>query len=139
MKRSLSLKKYLSSALMWLCPFVGLELLMVVLRLAKAAEASQFAWITLANIALLLLPGGYYLALFLLFKKKSEGITPTDGVIVNWEAGFFRFTGRVILQADGTEYATSAYFDQNEAKEMVGKTVSYAVIDDTLFLFEIKD
>ena len=73
------------------------------------------------------------------FKKKCESATPVDGVIANWEAGFFRYTGAVIVNVDDKEYSTSAYFSNEEAKEMVGKTVSYAIISDTLFIYEVKE
>ncbi len=55
------------------------------------------------------------------------------------EGGFFRYTGAVIIKTDDKEYSTSAYFSQEEAKEMVGKKVSYAIISDTLFIYEIKE
>ena len=73
------------------------------------------------------------------FKKKCESVTPVDGVIANWEAGFFRYTGAVIVKVDDKEYSTSAYFSNEEAKEMVGKTVSYAIISETLFIYEVKE
>ena len=77
--------------------------------------------------------------MFFVFKKKCESATPVDGVIANWEAGSFRYTGAVIVKVDDKEYSTSAYFSNEEAKEMVGKTVSYAIISDTLFIYEVKE
>lgn len=134
----LSLKKYLIFALKWLCPFAFLEILICLLRFTGIADGTLFAMVSVANIVCRLLPGAYYLIMFFVFKKKCENFMPTDAVITNWEAGFFRYTGGVIANVDGKEYATSAYFTQEEAKEMVGKNVSCAIIDDTLFIYEIK-
>ena len=135
--KKLTLSKYLTTALKWLTPFALLEILICVLHFSGIAEATLFALINIANFICLLLPGGYYLTMFFVFKKKCESATPVDGVIANWEAGFFRYTGAVIVKVDDKEYSTSAYFSNEEAKEMVGKTVSYAIIADTLFIYEI--
>ena len=137
--KKLTLSKYFMTALKWLTPFALLEILICVLHFSGIAEATLFALINIANFICLLLPGGYYLTMFFVFKKKCESATPVDGVIANWEAGFFRYTGAVIVKFDDKEYSTSAYFSNEEAKEMVGKTVSYAIISDTLFIYEVKE
>lgn len=135
--KKLTLSKYLTTSLKWLAPFAFLEILICVLYFSGIAEATLFAMINVVNFVCLLLPGGYYLTMFIVFKKKCENATPVDGVIVNWEAGFFRYTGAVIVKVDDKEYSTSAYFSNEEAKELVGKTVSYAIIADALFIYEI--
>lgn len=137
--KKITLFKYLTTALKWLTPFALLEILICVLHFTGIAEATLFALVNIANFICLLLPGGYYLTMFFVFKKKCESATPVDGVIANWEAGFFRYTGAVIVKVDEKEYSTSAYFSQEEAKEMVGKTASYAIIADTLFIYEVKE
>ena len=137
--KKLSLSKYLATSLKWLIPFVLLETLICVLHFSGIAQATLFAIVNVANFICLLLPGGYYLTMFFVFKKKCESATPVDGVIANWEAGFFRYTGAVIVKVDDKEYSTSAYFSNEEAKEMVCKTVSYAIIADTLFIYEIRE
>lgn len=137
--KKLTLSKYLTVAIKWLTPFALLEILICVLYFTGIAEATLFAMISVVNFVFLLPFGAYYLTMFFVFKKKCEGATPVDGIIVNWEVGFIRYTGAVIVKADDKEYSTSAYFSQEEAKEMVGKTVSYAIIADTLFIYEIKE
>ncbi|MBR7116979.1 MAG: hypothetical protein IKC87_04645 [Clostridia bacterium] len=137
--KKLTLSKYLTTALRWLMPFALLEILACVLYFTGIAEGYLFAVVNVVDFVFLLLPGGYYLAMFFVFNKKSKSTTPEDGVIINWESGFFRYTGSVIVKVDGKEYSTAAYFSQEEAKEMVGKAVSYAIIADTLFIYEVKE
>ncbi len=77
--------------------------------------------------------------MFFIFKNKCQKIVPADGVITNWEQGFYRYTGSVIIKLNDNEYSTSAYFSTDECKELVGKSVSYAIINETLFIYEIKE
>ncbi len=135
----LSLKKYLSFALKWLIPFAFLEILICVLFFASIIKSGLFAFLFIISIICLLLPGAYFLTMFFIFKKKCKRFTPVDGVIANWQSGFYRYTGSVIIKADDKEYSTSAYFTNEECKELVGKSVSYAIIDETLFIYEIND
>lgn len=134
-----SLKKYLSMALRWLIPFVILELIIFVLYFTNIALGGIFAIVNLADIVCLLIPGIYYLIMFFVFKGKCKGGVPAEGVITNWSAGFWRYTGGVIIECDGKEYSTSAYFRDEECKGLVGKSVSYAIINETLFIYEIKE
>ena len=108
--KKLSLSKYLATSLKWLIPFVLLETLICVLHFSGIAQATLFAIVNVANFICLLLPGGYYITMFFVFKKKCESATPVDGVIANWEAGFFRYTGAIIVTVEDKEYSTSAYF-----------------------------
>ena len=135
----LSLKKYLSTALKWLTPFVFLELLICILYFTSITEAGLFAIINIVNIVCLLIPGAYFLIMFFVYKQKCKNFIPTEGVISNWETGFYRYTGSVIVKVDDKEYSTSAYFSNEECKELVGKNISYAIIDETLFIYEIKE
>lgn len=135
----LSLKKYLLSALNWLIPFAFLEILICFLYFTGNAGETLFACINITNFICLLPPGAYYLFMFFIYKKKCGNFTPTEGVIMNWEVGFFRGTGRVIVKVGEKEYSSSACFNHEEAKEMVGETISYAIIDDTLFIYGIKE
>ena len=136
---ALSLKKYLSSALKWLIPFVFLETLICLLYLTKVTQAELFTIVNIVNIVCLLIPGAYHLIMFFFFLKKCKNVTPTQGVISNWQAGFYRYTGSVIVKIDDNEYSTSAYFSNAECKELVGKTISFAIIGETLFIYEIKN
>ena len=134
----LSLKRYLSTALKWLIPFVLLEIFIFLLYFLRIAEAGLFAIVNVANLVCLLLPGTYFLVMFFVYKKKCKNFTPVEGVIANWEAGFYRYTGSVIIKVGDREYSTSAYFSNEECTELVGKSISYAIIDETLFIYDIK-
>jgi len=135
----LSLKKYLSMALKWLIPFVSLELIICTLYFTRIAESMLFAIINVVDVVFLLLPGAYFLIMFLVYKQKCKNFSPIEGIITNWEAGFYRYTGSVIVKVGDNEYSTSAYFSNEECKELVGRHISYAIIDEVLFIYEIKD
>ena len=136
---AISLKKYLSTAFKWLIPFVFLEILIFILYFTELVQAGLFAIINAMDIICLLLPGAYYLIMFFVFRVKSKNFTPLEGVISNWETGFYRYTGSVILKIEDNEYSTSAYFSNEECKKLVGKTIFYAIINDILFIYEIKN
>ena len=101
----LSLKKYLTAALKWLIPFLLLEFLIGILRLAGIAETESFALISAVNVLFLLLPGMCFLAMFFVFKKKCKSFIPAEGVIANWNSGFYRYTGSVIIKIDEKEFS----------------------------------
>ena len=134
----LSLKKYLSTSLKWLTPFVLLEILISILYFANVAQLGLFTVINIIDVVCLLIPGSYYLIMFFVFRSKRKNVIPVEGVISNWESGFYRYTGAVTIKIDDKTYSTSAYFSSDECKELVGKTISYAIIYETLFIFEIK-
>jgi hypothetical protein len=43
------------------------------------------------------------------------------------------------LKEGEQEFLSSEIFGRTEAKELVGRTVKYAVIDEILFIYEIKN
>ena len=136
----LSLKKYLSFALKLLIPFVITVLLCIGVCFVDRIDTGTFCLFVIPISSMILLfPGIYYLIMFFLYKKKCKNHTPTEGVIFNWETGFFRYSGSVIIKADDREYATSAYFSHEECKDLVGRTAFYAIIDEMLFIYQIKD
>ena len=135
----LSLKKYLSTALNCLIPFALLEILLFILYFTSDVPAGFFAIINVVDIICLLLPGTNYLIMFFVFKKKCKDFTPIEGIVSNWDAGFRRFTGCVIIKVGDNEFSTSAYFSHEECKELVVKTILYAIIDELLFIYSIKD
>ena len=135
----LSLRKYLGITLKWLALFAVIEVLLLVGWLTGVLETGIFLMITVAiNGVFTLLPAGYYFIMYLNFKNKCERYTPVEGVVSNWEAGFFQHTGSVMVKVDGNEYRSSAYFSSDEAKDLVGNSVLYAIIDEQLFIYEIK-
>ncbi len=135
----LSLRKYLSTALKWLIQFVLLETLICLLSFTKTIRTGVLVVVNIADFVCLLLPGMYFLIMFFIFKNKCKKVVPADGVITNWEQGFYRHTGGVIIKVNDNEYSTSAYFSTEECKDLVGKSVSYAIINETLFIYEIKE
>jgi len=135
----LSLKKYLIFALKWFLPFVFIGAICIVLLISGVIDTGMFLFIAVAiNGIFLLLPAGYYFAMYLSFRKKCEKYAPLKGVVANWEAGFYRYTGSIIVKVDDTEYSSSACFSYEECRELVGKTVSYAIIDEILIIYEIE-
>lgn len=136
----LSLKKYLTASLKWFAPFVFIGLVCLFLWLADTIDTGMFLFIAVVIDGIFLLPpAGYYFVMFLVFRKKCTNFTPVEGIVANWKTGFYRYTGSIIVNVDGKEYSTSAYFSNEECKELVGKTISYAIIGETLFIYEIKD
>ena len=134
----LSLHKYLISSLKWLASFLFILIFCFVLWFADVLSTSMLLLITVAIDGLFVfLPFAYYFAMFLIYKRKSKSYTPKEGKISNWEEGFFRYTASVIVCIDDNEYQSSAYFTPCEAKELVGKDITYALIDDTLFIYNI--
>ncbi len=135
----LSLSKYLETTLKWFALFAFIEVFLLFGWLTSALETGIFLFITVAiNGVCTLLPAVYYLVMYLNFKNKCERYTPVEGVVSNWEAGFFQRTGSVVVKVDGNEYWSSAYFSHDEAKDLVGKSVLYAIIDEILFIYETK-
>ena len=135
----LSLRRYLISAVKWLSLFIAMQALIIICLIFEVGKRGSIITASIISFLILLPFGIYYLFLFFYFKKKIKTAVPAEAVITNWAAGSFRYTGKVILNLDGKEYETASYFSQQEAKETVGKTVVYTIIDETLFIYEIKD
>ncbi len=136
----LSLKKYISSALKLFIPFLVVIVSCIVVCFIDTIDAGTFCAIIIPISSILLFfPAGYYFITFFIFKKKCKEYTPVEGVIFNWKASFYKYLGSVIIKIDDKEYATSAYFTHEECKNLVGKTILYAIIDETLFIYEVKE
>ncbi len=135
-----SLKKYLIYAFLFLAPFILIMGVCLLLNLTNGYKYSiTIAVVSLFSVLALLMPSLYYFYMYFKFKIKSKKITPTQGVISNWEHGFFRYTGAIIIKIDDKEYSTSAYFNYDDAKELVGKSILYSIIDEVLIIYEILD
>lgn len=136
----LSLKRYLMNSLKLLAIYAFIGVIGLLMCFVHNSDVEVFLAIAIpAASLLLLLPAGYYFVMFLVYKKKCMNFTPVEGVIANWEIGLFRHTGCVIVNVDGKEYSSPSYFSYYDCKELVGKTISYAIIDETLFIYEVKD
>lgn len=136
----LSLKKYLFTSFVRFGLFLCFCLLGVCLGLLENLrwEMGLCIGAVLGGI-FYLLPAVYYFYLCIAFKKKCENVEQKEGVITNWELGFWRYGGCVCLKEGEQELLSSEIFGRTEAKELVGRTVKYAVIDEILFIYEIKD
>lgn len=136
----LSLKKYLTYAFLYLTPFIFIMGISILLHFTDAEKYSiTIAVVRLFSILGLLMPALYYFYMYFKFKIKCKKISPITGVIANWQHGFVRYTGSVIIKINDTEYSTSAYFNYDDAKDLVGKSVKCAIIDETLIIYEILD
>jgi len=137
---ALSLKKYLVSALKFSIAFTFLTLICIGVSLVDTIDTGVFVVIVIpVSVIMLLLPAGNYFALFFAYRKKCTAIIPEEGIVANWEAGYFRGSGSIIVIVNGVEFSTSAYFRHDECKDLVGKTILYTIFDDTLFVYEIKE
>ena len=134
-----SLKRYLIKAIKWLSAFIIIEALIVLSFIFDLGKRGSIIMAGVITLLFILPIGLYYLASFFFFKKKIKGVIPEEAVITNWQAGSLRYTGKLILTIDDKEYSTASYFSQEEAKSTVGKTVAYTIIDETLFIYKIKD
>ena len=137
----LSLKRYLMFSLKLFAMLVFIGVICLGICFVDTIDTGVFLGLIIPVISMfLLLPAGYYFVMFLIFKKKCMNSTPVEGVVTNWEtSSFYRYTGCIIVNVDGREYSSSAYFSCHECKELVGKTITYAIIDETLFIYEVKD
>lgn len=133
----LSLKKYLTHSIRWFIPFVLIGAICLTFCIFDGADA-KLSYIMVLNIIAFFCPAAYYLFLFFKFRKKTLNLSPVEGVVSNWKAGSHRYTGKIIVNVDGEEYSTSSYFSCEECKNLVGKTITYAIIDEVLFVYEIK-
>ena len=126
---ALSLKKYLLSSLKFFIPFLIVILSCIGVNFIESVDAGIFSAIIIPiSTMVLLLPSGYHFIMFLLFRKKCKAFKSEEAVVFNWEASFFRYSGSIIIKVDNTEYSSSAYFTHEECKELVGKTIYYAII-----------
>ena len=133
------LKKYLITAFFYLGMFAIEFLLCLLLAFIKGLNIEMAMLIGSVLGLIVLLPAIYYFVWFFVFRKKCRSITPGEGIVVNWQLGFFKHTGSVSVKVNDREYSTGLVFFRDEAQGLVGKSVLYAVFDDVLFLYEIKE
>ena len=139
-----SVKKYFTAGALYVLGFLGLLLATLCISVVKSKNAADFGTFMMVGAVIggaVLLPiAAYYLIMGAVYRKKCAQHTPVMGVVSNWEIGFMRNTACICLKTtDGTEYKTSAVFGIAEAKEMVGKPILYAIVDEQLLVYEVKD
>lgn len=83
---------------------------------------------------LYIVPLCYYLIKLIALKNKTSQADKKLGSIENWKKGFFRGFGKISLSIDETEFFSDTLYTWNEARELVGKSVNYCIIGDTLII-----
>lgn len=78
------------------------------------------------------------------YSKKCKGMTPSVATVFNWhmEESYSRRgtpPASISIMQDGKEYFSPEYFSCTEAQQMVGKQISYVIIDDVVLLFTVVD
>ncbi len=133
------LKKYLKCGVVQVLIFIGLLLMCIVGAIIIDNDASVALVLPgLVACGMYLIPGLYYITRYFSYKKHLEQMTVKDGVIWNWELGHLRTNGAVAVKEDDREYLSSAIFSRDEAKNMVGSTIRYAIVDDELVIIQVK-
>ena len=84
----------------------------------------------------------YYLYAYITYRKRCRDLVPQEGVIANWQVDTYMGRAssrwaRVTVKVDEKEYASPTCFRLDEAQAMVGKRVSYVILEDTLLIYEI--
>jgi len=80
----------------------------------------------------------YYTYAYVSYQKKVKNLTPSIGTISNWGLSDHKsYWGHVVLDLDGVAYCSPDYFQTYEAEHMVGKKVSYVIVEDTLLIYEV--
>lgn len=83
-----------------------------------------------------LIPAYYYLIIAIILSKKSNNCEKQICKVNNWSS-WARMFGRVSVLIEDKEYPTAAYFTGVEARSFVGKDISFCIIGETLFIFEV--
>ncbi len=136
-----SLNKYKKFSFVWL----GLFFLLVFLSLLIGlSEGVDFDFAVRIGLPIGLVCGSPFLVAaiygwvtYATLKGKAATYTPEEGVISNWGNLFRSVYAYVSLTIEGKEYRSGVYFFRTEAKNLVGKRISYAVIDEKLFIYQI--
>jgi len=133
----ISLNKYLVSAVGLLIAFICFGIILLALWISEDVGLKFYLLVALVCLGLLI-PSVYDFCLYFKLKRKSVDVILREAVVYNWEA-VGKYGGRVIIMIDDREMHTAAHFNRHECKEMVGKTVSYAIIDGILMIDSIKE
>lgn len=83
-----------------------------------------------------LIPFCNYLIKIIKLDKQVASRDKRIGKIENWQRGFIRILGNVSLTVNGLEYFSDSVYTCNEARDYVGKSVSYCIINDRLVILD---
>lgn len=133
----ISLNKYLVHAVGTLIAFICLAIILIALWLFGDVDLKFYLLLALTVVGLLI-PSIHDFYLFFKLRKKSADVILREAIVSNWES-VGKYFGRILITVDDREMHTSAHFHHQECKEMVGKTVSYAIIDGILIIDSVKE
>ena len=84
----------------------------------------------------------YNLICWLVYRKIGQKMQPQTATVVNWQCvggrGFNR-TANISIKIGEEEYFSPGYFSAEEARDMVGRTISYVLADHTVLVYEVLD
>lgn len=135
-----SLKKYLKTALL----ILGIYFLTVIAG-AMVGSINDDEWIACTIFAVI---GGlvyvpmfiYYLYLFFKTRIKLKSAEVKEGSISSWNLVYATRSMAYLIINDGyVDYHTAAVFSRYSAPDMVGRSVSYAIIDDKAVIVELTE
>ena len=131
MKRKLCFEKYKKSSILYILAFLACLLLSIAMPEEKRILAVILSLVVFSFAA-------YYTYAYFSYQKKVENLTPSIGTISNWRVSGHRSSwGCVVLNLNGVEYCSPNYFRTYEAEAMVGKEVSYVIVEDTLLIYDV--
>lgn len=131
MKKKLCFQKYRNSSVLYSFLFVVCVLLTIAMPGALKLMGLIIIFVAACFAA-------YHIYAYFSYQKKAENLTPSIGTISNWKlSGHRGYFGCVVLNLNGVEYCSPNYFQTYEAEEMVGKEVSYVIVEETLLIYEV--
>ena len=131
MKKKLCFEKYRKNSILYSVSFLACLLL-------SAAMPGEMQLIGGILSIIILGYAAYSIYAYFAYQKKVKDLTPCTGIISNWKVSGHRSSwGCVVLNHEGVAYCSPNYFHTYEAEEMVGKAISYVILDDTLLIYEI--
>ena len=134
-----TLKKYIKTAFAYLGACVGAIIVFVALGIMTELELGVITTIAATVSGIVLgLPSVYYFIMYFVYNQKSSAYSERDGVVSNWDKGFFEKTARLCVIEDGKEYDSAAIFKCDEARSLVGNHIKYAIIDEMLFIYKLE-
>jgi len=130
-KKKLCFEKYKKSSIK-----DSLIFLACLLFSAAMPEGKRIMGILLSLVVFFV--AAYHIYAYFSYQKKVKDLTPSIGTISNWKtSGYRSLWGCVVLKLNGVEYCSPHYFRTYEAEEMVGKEVSYVIVEDTLLIYDV--
>ena len=129
--RYISTKRYFGYSGIFLLGFILMECVGILAGFQDPAIGAFFA-ILIGGA--MLIPCLCYLIRGFTVEKEVKKQPVFIGTVFNWDEGFFRSSGAIIVKHEGKEYSSPPFFTQKEAKESVGTSLQYCLLGETLFI-----